>query len=120
MVCIILGLEAIGAVWWIVVLVALITLPAALDVMLNLQAKFELSDERIFWKNRSQEVTIPLGEVEKVIFDGRMDRSVRVSIAIVDGRKIRVPYDALPPDKDLQKELEAREIRIERNSLTFF
>ena len=63
MLLVIAGLEFIGTVWWIVVLVALISLPAALDVLLNVRSSLDLDDERLFWKNRSQEVTIPLFEI---------------------------------------------------------
>lgn len=118
MLLVIAGLEFIGTVWWIVVLVALISLPAALDVLLNVRSSMDLDDERLFWKNRSQEVTIPLFEIEKVRFDGRMDLSTRVTIVLRDGRKLRLPYDALPPHKELESELQSRDVRTERNAFT--
>ena len=118
MLLVIVGLEFIGTVWWIVVLVALISLPAALDVLLNVRSSLDLDDERLFWKNRSQEVTIPLFEIEKVRFDGRMDLSTRVTIVLRDGRKLRLPYDALPPHKELESELQSRDVRTERNAFT--
>ena len=118
MLLVIAGLEFIGTVWWIVVLVALISLPAALDVLLNVRSSLDLDDERLFWKNRSQEVTIPLIEIEKVRFDGRMDLSTRVTIVLRDGRKLRLPYDALPPHKELESELQSRDVRTERNAFT--
>ncbi|MGR3838851.1 MAG: hypothetical protein ACU0A2_10925 [Cognatishimia sp.] len=118
MLLVIAGLEFIGTVWWIVVLVALISLPAALDVLLNVRSSLDLDDERLFWKNRSQEVTIPLFEIEKVRFDGRMDLSTRVTIVLRDGRKLRLPYDALPPHKELESELQSRDVRTERNAFT--
>ena len=118
MLMVIAGLEFIGTVWWIVVLVALISLPAALDVLLNVRSSLDLDDERLFWKNRSQEVTIPLFEIEKVRFDGRMDLSTRVTIVLRDGRKLRLPYDALPPHKELESELQSRDVRTERNAFT--
>lgn len=118
MLLVIAGLEFIGTVWWIVTLVALISLPAALDVLLNVRSSLDLDDERLFWKNRSQEVTIPLFEIEKVRFDGRMDLSTRVTIVLRDGRKLRLPYDALPPHKELESELQSRDVRTERNAFT--
>ena len=118
MLMVIAGLEFIGTVWWIVVLVALISLPAALDVLLNVRSSLDLDDERLFWKNRSQEVTIPLFEIEKIRFDGRMDLSTRVTIVLRDGRKLRLPYDALPPHKELESELQSRDVRTERNAFT--
>jgi virulence-associated protein VagC len=118
MLLVIAGLEFIGTVWWIVVLVALISLPAALDVLLNVRSSLDLDDERLFWKNRSQDVTIPLFEIEKVRFDGRMDLSTRVTIVLRDGRKLRLPYDALPPHKELESELQSRDVRTERNAFT--
>ena len=118
MLLVIAGLEFIGTVWWIVTLVALISLPAALDVLLNVRSSLDLDDERLFWKNRSQEVTIPLFEIEKVRFDGRIDLSTRVTIVLRDGRKLRLPYDALPPHKELESELQSRDVRTERNAFT--
>ena len=118
MLLVIAGLEFIGTVWWIVTLVALISLPAALDVLLNVRSSLDLDDERLFWKNRSQEVMIPLFEIEKIRFDGRMDLSTRVTIVLRDGRKLRLPYDALPPHKELESELQSRDVRTERNAFT--
>jgi hypothetical protein len=117
---ILIGLDYIGTVWWIIVLVALITLPAAIDVFINATARLELNDKHLFWKNRSQEVTIPLHEIEKTRFDGRMDMSVRVSIVLKDGRKLRLPYDAMPPHKDLEAALQAQDVRTERHAFTVF
>ena len=120
MLFVIAGLEYIGTVWWLVVLVALITLPAAIDVLINASARLELTETQLFWKNRSQEVTIPLHEIDKTRFDGRMDMSVRVSIILKDGRKLRLPYDAMPPHKELEAVLQARDVRTERHSFTVF
>lgn len=118
MVAVIAGLEMIGTVWWVIVLVALITLPAAVDVWTNAKAYLTLDDAQLFWKNRSQEVTIPLHEIEKIRFDGRMDLSVRINIVLKDGRKLRLPHDAMPPHKDLESEMKARSIRTERHAFT--
>ena len=120
MVFILIGLDYIGTVWWIIVIVAMITLPAAIDVFANATARLDLNDSQLFWKNRSQEVTIPLHEIEKIRFDGRMDMSVRVSVVLVDGRKLRMPYDAMPPHKELEAALQARDVRTERHAFTVF
>ena len=120
MVFILIGLDYIGTVWWIIVLVAMITLPAAIDVFVNATARLDLNDSQLFWKNRSQEVTIPLHEIEKIRFDGRMDMSVRVSVVLNDGRKLRMPYDAMPPHKELEAALQARDVRTERHAFTVF
>ncbi|WP_370227973.1 hypothetical protein [Cognatishimia sp.] len=120
MVFVLIGLDYIGTVWWILVIVAMITLPAAIDVFMNVTARLELNDQHLFWKNRSQEVTIPLHEIEKIRFDGRMDLSVRVSVVLQDGRKLRLPYDAMPPHKDLEAALKDRDIRTERHAFTVF
>ena len=120
MVFILIGLDYIGTVWWIIVIVAMITLPAAIDVFVNATARLDLNDSQLFWKNRSQEVTIPLHEIEKIRFDGRMDMSVRVSVVLKDGRKLRMPYDAMPPHKELEAALQARDVRTERHAFTVF
>ncbi|NQY60327.1 hypothetical protein [Cognatishimia sp.] len=120
MVIILIGLDYIGTVWWIIVIVAMITLPAAIDVFVNATARLDLNAQHLFWKNRSQEVTIPLHEIEKIRFDGRMDMSVRVSVVLVDGRKLRMPYDAMPPHKELEAALQARDVRTERHAFTVF
>ncbi len=120
MVFILIGLDYIGTVWWIIVIVAMITLPAAIDVFVNATARLNLDDSQLFWKNRSQEVTIPLHEIEKIRFDGRMDMSVRVSVVLNDGRKLRLPYDAMPPHKELEVALQARDVRTERHAFTVF
>jgi hypothetical protein len=41
-----------------------------------------------------------------------------VTIVLRDGRKLRLPYDALPPHKELESELQSRDVRTERNAFT--
>ncbi len=111
-------LYSFGTLIWVLILLALFTIPAILDLVLNNTATFSLDDTHVHWKNRAQEGEVPFENIEKVRFDGRFDLSVRISLITTEGKKIKLPYDVLPPSHPLETAMKERGLRTERHPFT--
>lgn len=100
---------------WITVLLFLFTLPIAVEVARNPRSRLVLSDTSLKWMGPGMRARLPLGEIEKVRFDTRLDFSVRVTVQMITGRKLRFPPDALPDHKVLEHQLQSRGVKTERH-----
>ena len=118
MVCLMIALYMIDTVLWILLGLCLFTLPAFLDVLINPTSTLEINDQFLRWKNRGQEAEVPLDQIEKIRFDGRLDLSVRVVVVLQDQTKLRLPYDVLPAIARLEKVFQDRAVRTERHPFT--
>lgn len=107
-------LNAIGTVAWLIVVLALFTVPAAMDVIRNPKTEFSLTDEKLSWKNSGQSAELPLSRIEHARFDTRWDFSVRVTLRLIDQSKLRIPQDVMPPHAILNTALTERGITTER------
>jgi hypothetical protein len=111
-------LYTVGTVWWILLIIAALTLPALADLITNTRRHFVIDENNLSWKNRAQDAEIPLSEIEKVKMDGRLDLSVRVTLILRNQRKLRIPQDVSPKADILESELASRAITVERTPLT--
>ncbi|WP_166416169.1 hypothetical protein [Cochlodiniinecator piscidefendens] len=105
----------LNAAWWIIAALVVFTLPAIWDLATDRVAGLTLSDTQITWRSGSFEDYRAYGEIEKVRFDTRLDFSVRVTLVLSRDRKLRLPYDCLPPHKEFEDELNKRNIKTERH-----
>ncbi|MGR3758734.1 hypothetical protein ACUXV3_01170 [Roseobacteraceae bacterium NS-SX3] len=110
----------LGAVWWLVLLFALPVLPALADLWRDTQAGLDLTDDRILWHQGSRQGEARLAEIGHVRLDTRWDFSVRATLVMADGSRLRLPPAATPPARVLQPALEARGLRTERHHFTVF
>lgn len=108
-------LISVGTVDWIVILLALFAVPAAIDLWKDPVTDFALDDERIHWKNSGQEADLPLSRIRQARFDTRWDFSVRVTLVLIDNSKLRIPQDAAPPHQALESAFKERGIATERH-----
>ncbi len=109
------ALILLNAAWWIIALLALFTLPALWDFYTDRKSGLRLSDERLEWWSGRGSAHMGLDEIDHMRFDTRLDFSVRVSAVTRFKERIRLPYDALPPHKELEAECHARGIKTERH-----
>jgi hypothetical protein len=101
--------------WFIIAMVALATLPAIWDLWSDRASGLRLDDQSLSWFSGAARAELPLGEIDHMRFDTRLDFSVRVSAVLPGGRRIRLPYDALPPHRSLEAALQARGVRVDRH-----
>ncbi|KPP88170.1 MAG: hypothetical protein HLUCCO07_13635 [Rhodobacteraceae bacterium HLUCCO07] len=105
----------IDMAWWIALGVALFTLPALWEFITDPRSTLTLDDRGLGWQTRTTGDTLPLALIDKVRFDTRLDLSVRVTLNLRDGRRIRLPHAATPPHRTFEDVLKAHGVRTERH-----
>lgn len=108
------------AAWWIMLVLALTTLPALIDVLRDNRSGLCLTATRLDWYSGRRKGTLNLAEVEAMRFDTRWDFSVRVTVLLHANKKLRLPYEATPPHRAFEEALTSRGISVERRHFTVF
>ncbi len=112
---VLIGLNAIGTKFWILAILSIFAVPALVDVLFNPVSTFSLAEGVLHWKSATQEAEMRTDQIRSARFDTRLDISVRATLNMVDGSKVRIPNDVLPSPDRLQAALEAYEIPVERH-----
>ena len=110
----------VDAAWWLMAALALFTLPALWDLYADPSAGVQLNKDRLDWHSGRRSAFVDLNEVDHMRFDTRWDFSVRVTAMLRDGKRVRLPYDALPPHRDFEIALQKQGLRVVRHHFTKF
>mgnify|MGYP000135286004 CR=1 FL=1 len=110
----------LDAAIWLVILLALPALPALLDLVRNPLAGLRISGIHIEWFSGGLTGAAEISEIDRVRFDTRWDFSVRATLILRSGKRIRLPQEATPPHGEIDAELQQRGIRTERHHFTAF
>jgi len=110
----------VDAAWWLMAIVALFTLPALWDLYSNRSAGVSLNGTTLRWFSGRRSAELGFDEIEHMRFDTRLDFSVRVSAVLEGKRRVRLPYDALPPHQEFEDAFKSRGIRTERHHFTLW
>lgn len=110
----------VDAAWWLMVIIALFTMPALWDLYSNRSAGVSVSDTTLKWFSGNRSAELDLGEIDHMRFDTRLDFSVRVSAVLEAKRRVRLPYDALPPHREFEEAFKSRGLRTERHHFTLW
>ncbi|GGH21845.1 hypothetical protein SAMN05444007_102356 [Cribrihabitans marinus] len=105
---------------WLVGGLALFTLPALWDVLAGTSASLRLDGAELRWRSGRREGDLGLAEIDSIRFDTRWDLSVRVTLLLRGGGRVRLPQDCVPPHRDFEAALQARGLRVERHHFTAF
>ncbi len=105
----------LDASWVILATLALFTLPALWDVIKNPSAGLTLTDRTLDWHSGRHTARINLSEIDRVRLDTRLDFSVRATVILRTGRKIRLPFEATPPNAAFETALARHDIKTERH-----
>jgi len=108
------------AAWWLIGLLALTTLPALWDIVRDTRAGLSLDHGKIRWFSGNREAEVDLADIDHVRFDTRWDFSVRVSLVLMSGKRIRLPDESTPPHRDFEPILQGAALRVERHHFTAF
>ncbi|MEQ5826376.1 hypothetical protein J3456_03280 [Sulfitobacter sp. NFXS29] len=116
---------ALGAGWlwldasgWLVGLLGLFTLPALWELFTNPVSGLTLDDGNLSWVTGKRDAKIALAQIDHVRLDTRLDMSVRATVVLKTGRKIKLPFEATPAHRALETALHARGITTERHHFT--
>lgn len=110
----------LDAALWLVALLALPVLPALWDLIRNPLAGINISQNRIEWFSGGLSGEAELSEIERVRFDTRWDFSVRATLILRSGKRIRLPQEATPPHTEADAEFQKRGLPTERHHFTAF
>ncbi|MDU8928972.1 hypothetical protein RXV86_16380 [Alisedimentitalea sp. MJ-SS2] len=110
-----LGLWIIDLSPYIAAAVFAFTLPALWEFIANPRSTLSLGERHITWQSLRSGDTVPFNLIDRVRFDTRLDLSVRITLILVDSRKLRLPHACVPPHERFEEELKARGIRTERH-----
>ncbi len=108
------------AAWWLIGLLALATLPALWDIARGTRAGMSLDHDGIRWFSGNREGHVALADIDYVRLDTRWDFSVRASLVLQSGKRIRLPDESTPPHRDLETVLEQAALRVERHHFNVF
>ena len=99
----------------IVLLAYAATLPLLVDLLRNSKAGVSLSDTTLRWYSGRKTAEVALAQIACARLDTRLDLSVKLTLILTDGRKLRLPLEAIPPADMFEDALKARGLRVERH-----
>ncbi len=102
------------AVWWLVALLALVAVPAVIDILRDRRATLRVDDTHLTWESGRRNGEVPLERIAKVKLRTTFDLSQRAQVLLKDGQKTRLPMECLPPGRVLDAAFEARGVPTER------
>lgn len=106
-----LGLEAHPM---IVAFLALFTLPACWDLVTDPASGLSLTTDTLSWFSGKRHADVLLSEIDHVAMNTRLDFSVKVTLVLDTGAKIRLPFEATPPDQAFETALAAQGVKTKR------
>lgn len=119
-----LGLTALAiyaqASPWLVALLGLPTLPGLYELGKNPHSGLDLTEDQISWFTGSSRGAVPLERITRLRLDTRLDLSVRVTLVLTTGEKLRLPHPATPPIEGLTAACDLRKIPHERYHFSLF
>ena len=107
-----LGLQAAG---WIVALLGLVTLPLLWDILRNSDAWLALDRDGLRWQSGFGTADLALARIDHLRLSRRLDLSMRVTVVLRDGQRLRLPPDLQPPVPALEATARALGLRVEQH-----
>ena len=94
------------------------TLPALADLWRNPQAVTCLDHDHLRWRDGRRQAEVALAEIDHLRMDTRLDLSVRTTVVLTSGERLRIPPAAQPPHRDFEQALTARRVAVRRHHFT--
>lgn len=110
-----LAVFVLDAALWLAGLVGLFTLPAIYDLISARRSGIALASSGLSWFSGRREGRITWDQISHIRLDTRLDLSVRTTVLLITGRKIRLPLEATPPADTFEGILTERGIKVERH-----
>ncbi|MEO0389664.1 MAG: PH domain-containing protein [Pseudomonadota bacterium] len=100
---------------WVVWLFVLFTMPALYDLAAGRVSEMHVTDQGLRWRSGRREERASWDEIASVRLDTRLDFSVRTSLILPSGRRVRLPIDVTPPVADFEQALRAHGAQVRRH-----
>ena len=105
----------LDAAWWLMAGLFFLTIPAILDLWRNPESGLSLTPTTLDWFTGRHKGTLEFHEIDHMRFDTRWDFSVRVTAMLPNKKRVRLPYQCLPPHRQFEAELQGRGINVKRH-----
>jgi hypothetical protein len=99
---------------WVLGVLFLFTLPATVDFARDPESGLSLTHDVLRWHTGARNGEVAFSQIERVRMDTRLDFSVRVTVLLETGRKIRLPFESTPPHEAFEAALKDRGVTTER------
>lgn len=104
----------LDAALWLFGFLGLFTLPALWDLICDPSSGLNLTDATLAWHSGKRHGEVPLAEIDHIRLDTRLDFSVRATLVLHTGAKVRLPFEATPPHQAFEDALIARGLKTRR------
>lgn len=94
---------------------SIFALPALIDLLRGSLSSLQIDAREIRWSSGGRGGQMPRGQLKSVRLDTRLDFSLRMTLQTHQGEKLRLPYECVPPAKELAAVLRAHDIAVERH-----
>jgi hypothetical protein len=106
-------------VWWLAALVFMFTLPAVYDLVTARPSGITIIQDQITWYAGKQTGEAPKRLINHIRLDTRLDLSVRCTLVLYSGQKIKVPFESCPHHRELEQQLIDRGYKPKRQHFGF-
>ena len=100
---------------WVLVILGAFTLPAVYDLAANPAAGTTLSADTLSWHAGRATGDIALNRIHHIRLDTRLDLSVRATVVLTSGVKIKIPVAATPPHRPFEQALQSADVTVLRH-----
>lgn len=100
---------------WVLAILGAFTLPALYDLAANPVAEAKLSAQTLTWQAGRSSGEVALARIHHVRLDTRLDLSVRATIVLTSGVKLRMPYPCTPPHLAFEAALQSAGVTVTRH-----
>lgn len=105
---------------WLIALLFLPVIPGLFDLAKNPGSGLDLTSEQISWFTGGERTDLPLSRIARLRFDTRLDLSIRATLILTTGEKLRLPQPVVPPVAELTRALDQRGVAHERHHFSLF
>ncbi|MEL7099855.1 MAG: hypothetical protein AAGM84_13585 [Pseudomonadota bacterium] len=100
---------------WVVWLIVLFTLPALADLVTGRTSEMHVTQDGLAWASGRRRAELAWDEIDRIRLDTRLDFSVRTTLILPSGRKLRLPIDTTPPAEAFEDALRAHGADVKRH-----
>ncbi|MCV2890136.1 hypothetical protein [Ruegeria aquimaris] len=108
------------AAWWLMALCTLPSLPLIWEIATDRQSGLEMDDTHLNWFSGRMSGTAKLAEIDWVRMDTRWDFSVRTTLCLRSGKRVRLPQECTPPHRAFEEVLTSRGLTVIRHHFARF
>ena len=104
---------------WLAMIVFLFTLPAVYDLISARASGIIVNRNQIAWYAGKRDNSAAASLIDHIKLDTRLDLSVRCTLVLSSGQKIKVPFEACPNHRALETQLHAHGYTTRRQHFGF-